>query len=109
MVKAKYIEPRDLNIQLIYTNNLSVFDDSVSSSFYSANDGVLKVNYQHMKAHETFNSDINSIEPMNEDLPFLMDYKGNILKITGNTNMASAKNVKNGNNIVLASGADFNL
>jgi|GEM_PF-602414 len=108
-VKAKDGEPRDFNRQLIYTNNLPVFDDSVSAPFYSANDGVLKVNYQHMKAHETFNSDITSIEPMNEDLPFLMDFKGNILKITGNTNMASAKNVKNGNNIVLASGADFNL
>ena len=108
-VKAKEGEPRDFNRQKIYSNNLPIFDDSVSAPFYLANDGVLKVNYQHMKAHETFNSDITSIEPMNEDLPFYMDFKGNILRITGNTNMDSAKNVVHGNNISLTGGTSFNL
>ena len=68
--------------------------------------GVLKLNYNNIVVDDSFKTDITNIEGL-QDLPFMMDLRGQVIKITGSTKLANVVNIKNNSNLDLT--ADFNL
>lgn len=93
--------------QMIWTNNLPIWDDSVMPTIFDDTTGILKLNYKNVKVASTWNTDITDLEASEffKTLP-----AGLVVKITGDTTLVAAKKVKhNTAKLVLAGNADFNL
>ena len=91
-------EPANFERQVVWSNDVPVFDSSVNVPVFDDETGVIKVHYNNMKVDKTWTSDITEFEGA---------AAGTIIRITGNTSLAGAKNVKNGAKISLT--ADFDL
>ncbi|MGV0995492.1 hypothetical protein [Empedobacter falsenii] len=85
--------------QRVWTNDVPVFDKSVTVPVFDDQTGILKFKYDNMSIADNFTNDITEIK----DAP-----KGHILRITGNKSLASATvAIKKNANLLLAS--DFKL
>lgn len=91
-------EPANFERQVVWSNDVPVFDSSVTVPVFDDETGVVKVHFNNMKVDKTWTSDITEFEGA---------AAGTILRITGNTSMAGAKLVKKNANNLLAS--DFDL
>jgi hypothetical protein len=91
-------EPADFERQVVWSNDQPVFDSSVSVPVFDEGNGIVKVHYNHMKVDQAF---VTEIVQVIEATP------GQVLRITGNTSLAGAGNVKNNANSLLT--ADFDL
>ncbi|MBO2546095.1 hypothetical protein J0871_16890 [Salegentibacter sp. BDJ18] len=92
-------EPAAFERQVVWSNDVPIFPASTSVPVFDDGTGILKVHYYNMKVDSEFKTDIASIEGAK---------KGQIIKITGNTEMIDKK-VKNNDEISLTGGADFSL
>lgn len=91
-------EPAEFERQVIWSNDMPVFDDSVTAPIFDDKTGIVKVHYNNMKVDDAFATDIAAIKNVTP---------GTVVKITGSTSLAAAKNVKNNASLLLS--ADFDL
>jgi len=91
-------EPAEFERQVIWSNDMPVFDAAVSAPVFDDKTGIVKLHYNHLKVEDAWVTDIASIKDVTA---------GQIVKITGNTAMLAAKNVKK--NAALLLTADFDL
>lgn len=99
-------DPKEFDKQLMFCNDLPVFDNSMTVPVFDDETGVLKMNFNQVVVDDAWKTDITKIEGF-KDGPYMGDLKGQIVTIIGNTKLANAINVKNNTNLVLT--ADFNL
>jgi hypothetical protein len=91
-------EPANFERQVVWSNDVPVFDAGVSVPVFDDKTGILKVHYPHMKVDEAWVTDITEVEGATP---------GTVVRITGNTSMAGAKNVTSAGNLDLASNFDL--
>lgn len=91
-------EPAGFEKQVVWSNDVPIFDSSVTVPGFDLGNGILEVNYTNIKIDEDFKTDIAAIEGAKP---------GQILKITGNTSIAAVQNIKKNENLLLT--ADFNM
>lgn len=85
--------------QRVWTNDVPVFDKSVTVPVFDDQTGILKFKYDNMRIADNFTDDITEIK----DAP-----KGHILRITGNKSLSSATvAIKKNANLLLTT--DFKL
>lgn len=84
--------------QMVWPNDMPVFGTNVTFPAYDNATGVLKMYYNHAKIDAGFTTDITEIEGVAE---------GQVIRITGNTALATEVKVKDGDKLDLT--ADFNL
>lgn len=93
-------DPKEFEKQLVWSNDVPVFDAETRVPIFDNLSGIVKFTYPNMQVDRGWNTDITSFE----NFP-----KGLIVTITGDVNLANTKNVKDGEGILLAGDADFNL
>ena len=84
--------------QVVFTNDMPVFGPNVTFPAYDYGTGVVSMYYSHAKVDASFAQDIVDVDKV---------VPGQVIKITGNTQLASAIKVKNNEKFIL--GSDFNL
>lgn len=77
-------EPENFEVQKVWSNDVPVFPADVSVPAFDDETGILKVVYTNIAIDEKWNSDISAIEDV---------VPGQIIKITGNSRLASAKKI----------------
>ncbi|WP_339834934.1 hypothetical protein [uncultured Flavobacterium sp.] len=97
-VKLAEGDPAEFERQMIWSNDAPIFDKSITAPLFDDETGIIKLTFNNMTVDKTFNTDITSIEGA---------VPGMVIKITGNTGLASAKAVKKNTKIVI--GSDFAL
>lgn len=108
-MKANDNEPADFTKQLIYSNDQPIFEPDRKIVVWDDESGILKLNYTTVKVQEDWKTDITNIAPLEDDMPFNIDLKGQVIKIVGDTKLANNKYVKNNANLLLTGSADFDL
>jgi hypothetical protein len=91
-------EPAGFEKQVVWSNDVPIFDSSVTVPAFDLGNGILEVNYTNVKIDEDFKTDIAAIEGAKP---------GQVLRITGNTSIAAAQNIKSNEQLLLT--ADFNM
>jgi len=91
-------EPAMFERQVVWSNDVPIFPASTTVPVFDDATGILKVHFQNMKVDSEFKTDIAAIEGAK---------KGQVIKITGNTEMAAAKVVKKNTDLLLDT--DFTL
>ena len=91
-------EPAGFEKQVVWSNDVPIFDSSVTVPAFDLGSGILEVNYTNMKIDEDFKTDIQAIEGAKP---------GQVIRITGNTSLAAAKNIKKNTELLLAQ--DFDM
>jgi hypothetical protein len=91
-------DPKEFEKQLVWSNDVPVFDKDTKVPIFDNKSGIVKFTYANMQVDEVWNTDIAAFE----NFP-----KGIVVKITGDVNLSNVKNVKNNANILLT--GDFNL
>jgi len=93
-------EPADYGRQMVWSNNVPIFDTTVAAPAFDNASGILKLHYNTVKVDKAWATDIAKVNNLT---------KGTVVKIVGNTLMANAKNVLDNADIALAGDAPFNL
>lgn len=91
-------DPRSFEVQKVWSNNMPVFGNDVFAPAFDDTSGILKVFFNNIEVHETWKTNITSIEGAN---------KGSVLRIKGNKGMAATKNLVKNANLDLASNFDL--
>lgn len=93
--------PDAFKVQSVWSNDAPIFLDTKFIPVFDDLTGVLKLDYKNVMVDNSWNTDITSIANPKP---------GQIIKIKGNTAIASSKKVKHDSaKMVLVSGADFDL
>lgn len=98
-------DPREFELQKVWSNNVPVFGPEVNVPLFDDTTGVVKVHYPVMRVDDSWNTDISKFEGAK---PFEL-VPGMVIKVIGNTALSAARKVLNTTNTVLASGAAFEL
>lgn len=93
-------EPADFGRQLVWCNNAPIFDNTIFAPAFDDRSGIVKLHYNTVKVDENWKTDIAKVTNLT---------KGTVVRIIGNTLLATANKVKNNADIVLTGGTDFNL
>ena len=91
-------EPANFERQVVWSNDMPIFDSSVSVPVFDDETGRIALHYNHVKVDSAWKTDIAEIEGATA---------GQVVRITGNTSLAGVKYVKKNASLVLAS--DFPL
>jgi len=91
-------EPAAFEKQVVWSNDVPIFDASVTVPAFDLGNGILDMSYKNVKVDAGYVTDISAVE----GAPV-----GQVVKITGNTQLAAVKNVKNNAQLLLT--ADFDL
>lgn len=91
-------DPREFEVQKVWSNNAPILNEDIKAPVYDDSTGIIKLTYNNVKIDENFKTDITEIEGI---------VPGQILKIHGNKNLASAKKLKSNAKISLT--ADYAL
>ncbi len=91
-------EPAAFEKQVVWSNDVPIFDSSVTVPAFDLGTGILNVHYNNIKIDADYKTDIAAIEGATA---------GTIVKITGNTSLAAVKNLKNNAQLLLT--GDFPL
>ncbi|EHO13843.1 hypothetical protein [Myroides odoratimimus] len=91
-------DPREFEVQKVWSNDVPVFPADVSAPIYDDTTGILKLTFPAVKVDEGWKSDIKAIEGAKP---------GQIIKIYGNKALAAIKNVKKNATLLLT--ADYAL
>ncbi|MBQ0139366.1 MAG: hypothetical protein KBT36_08725 [Kurthia sp.] len=90
--------PNKYAAQVVFCNDMPVFGPNVTFPAYDYGTGMISMYYAHAKVDANFSQDIVDMDKV---------VPGQVIKITGNTKLASAINVKKNDKFLL--GSDFNL
>lgn len=92
-------DPREFEIQKVWSNNMPVFGSEVFVPTYDVNQsGIVNITYPQIEVDDAWKTNITSIEGAT---------KGSIVRIKGNTKLAATKNVTQNANLLLASNFDL--
>jgi hypothetical protein len=91
-------EPAGFEKQVVWSNEVPIFDSSTTVPGFDLGNGILEVNYTNIKIDKDFKTDIAAIEGAKP---------GQVLRITGNTSIAAVQNIKSNDQLLLT--ADFNM
>ncbi|OYX86795.1 MAG: hypothetical protein B7Y83_00205 [Flavobacteriales bacterium 32-34-25] len=80
--KLKAGDPREFEIQKVWSNNAPVFNNEVFVPAFDNTSGILKISYPNIHVETAWKTDITSIEGAT---------KGSIVRIKGNKGLAAAK------------------
>lgn len=105
-MKASENDPDMFNKQMLFCNNVPIFDEKAEVPVFDDQSGILKLNFNQAVIGDGWNTDIESIEGL-KDGPYVVDLKGKIVTITGNPNLTGTPAVKKNTDLQLAS--DFSL
>lgn len=100
-------DPQQFEKQVMYCNDVPVFNSKVTAPAYDDTTGILSLNFNSVSIDSGWKTDITNIKGM-KDGPYMVDLKGKIVTITGNTGLTAPKAVKNNANLLLT-GGDFPL
>lgn len=98
--KLKDGDPKEFEVQKVWSNNVPVFSSEVSAPVFDDETGILKMSYPTVKVDAGWKTHIDEIEGA-------ALVPGMILRIVGNTSLAANQNVVDSAKIDLAS--NFNL
>jgi hypothetical protein len=94
-------DPREFEIQKVWSNNMPVFGNEVfAPAFDIDNSGILKMTFPNVEVDAAWKTAITNIEGAT---------KGSVIRIKGNTGLAAAKNLVMNANLLLASNFDLSL
>lgn len=96
--KLKAGETADFERQVVWSNDMPVFDSTVAVPVFDDETGVIDLHYDTMKVDSGWKTDITQIDNATP---------GHIVRIIGNTSMAGAKNVTSAGNITVGSNFDL--
>lgn len=105
-MKAQPGDPKEFEKQLLFCNNAPIFDAETKVPAFDDTSGILKTNFNQVAITDDWKTDITSIEGL-KDGPYVVDLKGQVVTITGNTALVGTPAVKQNAKLLLAS--DFNL
>lgn len=91
-------EPAAFEKQVVWSNDVPIFDSSVTVPAFDLGNGILKVHYNNIKIDADYKTDIAAVEGATP---------GTVVRITGNTQLAAVKNLKNNAQLLLT--GDFPL
>lgn len=97
-VKQAAGEPANYERQMVWSNNVPVFDNSTSVPVFDDRTGIVKLHFNTLKVDKDWVTDITQIDGA---------VKGTVVKIIGNTSLVANKFVKDAGDLDLT--ADFNL
>lgn len=97
-VKQAAGEPANYERQMVWSNNVPVFDANTSVPVFDDRTGIVKLHYNTLKVDKDWVTDITQIDGA---------VKGTVVKIIGNTSLVANKFVKDQGDLDLT--ADFNL
>jgi hypothetical protein len=97
-VKQAAGEPANYERQMVWSNNVPVFDANTSVPVFDDRTGIVKLHYNTLKVDKDWITDITQIDGA---------VKGTVVKIIGNTSLVANKFVKDAGDLDLT--ADFNL
>lgn len=96
-------DPDEFKVQTVWSNTVPVFPKETFIPFHENGSGILKLAFNNVYAANGRTSHVT-------DISNYADYKGQVIKIKGNTALAAATNVvHNTAKISLAGNANFNL
>lgn len=94
-------KPEAFKVQSVWSNDAPIFPDDTFIPVYDDTSGIISPSYKNIQVHESFKTDITKFEDLKA---------GQIIRVKGNTLLASTQNVKHDTSkIILAGNADFNL
>lgn len=105
-MKAGPNDPEIFNKQLMFCNNVPIFDSGVKVPVFDDKSGELKLNFSQSQIDSGWNTDITDIVGL-KDGPYIVNLKGQIITITGDGGLIGTPKVKKNAKLVLDS--DFNL
>lgn len=105
-MKTEVGDPKAYDKQVMYCNDLPVFDSAVTAPLFDDTTGILKMNFNSVRVDKDWGVDITNIVG-GKDGPYVIDLKGQIVTITGNPNLVGTPSVKDNANLDLT--ADFGL
>ncbi len=97
-VKLAEGDPREFEMQKVWSNNVPVFDKEVTVPVFDDTSGTLKLTYPNVTVAEDWKTNIVNIEGA---------VKGSVIRITGNKSLPAAKNVTANANLLLTAAFDL--
>lgn len=82
----------DFERQMVWSNDVPIFDEGISVPAFDDGTGILNITYPSVKIDEKFNTNISAIEGA---------VPGQVIKITGNSKLSAARNLVKNTNIVI--------
>ena len=96
-------DPDEFKVQTVWSNSVPVFQKETFVPFHENGSGLLKIPFNNVYAVKGRTTNVT-------DITNYADYKGQVIKIKGNTGLASGISVVHNNaKIKLAGNANFNL
>lgn len=105
-MKSQPGDPKEFEKQLLFCNNVPIFDPETTVPVFDDKSGILKLNFNQVKITDDWVTDITDAEGL-KDGPYVVDLKGQVVTITGNTNLVGTPAVKDNSNFDIS--GDFNL
>jgi hypothetical protein len=99
--KVKDTDPQLFEKQMLWSNDVPVFGTETKVPVFDNKSGALQVVYKNMVIDEGWVTDVTEID--GDFTP------GQVITITGNTSLAGAKSIKNGDVFSLTGNADYPL
>lgn len=96
--KVKDGDPAEFKVQTIWSNNLPIFSVDQYAPIYDDETGILAPTFHQIKVDAGWKTNITKFSGLAE---------GVILKIQGNTDLAAAKNIVDGENLDIAGNFDL--
>lgn len=100
--KIKEDDPREFEVQRVWSNNVPIFGSDVSAPAFDDTSGILNMSYPTLKVDSDWKTAITEIEGT-------AVVPGMILRIVGNTALASNTNVTHNSSKINLTGGNFNL
>jgi hypothetical protein len=93
-------DPAEFERQMVWSNNVPIFDKNTTVPVFDDETGIIQFHYANMKVDKGWKTHVSDLE----GAP-----KGSIIRITGNTGMAAAKNVLDAAPFDLTAAFDLSL
>lgn len=98
-VKVNDNQGWDFERQMVWSNDVPIFDEGISVPAFDDGTGILNITYPTVKIDEQFNTNITAIEGA---------ISGQVIKITGNSKLSAERNLVKSTNIDITTNYPLN-
>lgn len=96
--KIKPTDPEKFRIQTVWSNNVPIFEKRYKAYQYDDKTGVINAHHNFLAVNSDWKTDITEIKPL---------YKGQVIRITGDTSLENSKFIKKNADLALTSNFDL--
>lgn len=96
--KIKSTDPEKFKVQTVWSNSVPIFESRYKAYQYDDKTGTINAHHNFLAVNSDWVTDITEIKPL---------YKGQVVRITGDTSLENSKYIKKSTKLVLIS--DFDL